>query len=467
VVALIICTVPFTETRAQTEKDAGEDGWDGFRSKVEELWYRIPHEERDIPWLVGDFNWASGLVSAAFVSVAVATVAGDSRIEGLEVGLSDVGSLGDDIFKAIPGAAYVTSAAARDWHGLILMGTHNIVSSGIMQFGKDEVGQRRPHDATDTSFPSGHANTAFIGAAYLQQRYGPMWGIPAYIAASYVAFSRVYSNQHYAGDVITGASIAMASAWSIVPPYESDRRARWADLERDRLWRYEWEMTLSDVPQNQLQAPSGSGDVFTNPLLASDEPWATAHIGLEYKFANRNYAMGIFSPWEIRSYGEFTAPTTIGGVTLPANQQLRSRHLNYHFLTRYRYQLVDTERFDALVGAGVTAMYTKSEIFVVDDTNQPERRGLTAEADVTTFYGVAHASLRFNPFWKLHLVAEGDYGNGGGSSYSEWTARLDLKFSQKWVVGIGYREFESDIDESELRNKFRRHGTAISFSYSF
>ncbi len=257
------------------------------------------------------------------------------------------------------------------------------------------------------------------------------------------------------------------SAWSIVPPYQSERRARWADLERDRLWRYEWEMTLSDIPQNQLQAPNGSGDVFTNPLLSSDEPWAAAHIGLERKIANCHYVMGIFSPWEIRSYGEFTTPTSIGGVILPANEQLRSRHLNFHFLTRYRYQLVDTERFAALVGAGLTAMYTKSEIFVVDDTNQPERRGLTAEADVTTFYPVAHVSLRFNPFWKLHLVAEGDYGSAGSSSYAEWTARLDVKISQKWNVGVGYREFESDIDESDLRNKFRRNGTAISASYSF
>ena len=65
------------------------------------------------------------------------------------------------------------------------------------------------------------------------------------------------------------------------------------------------------------------------------------------------------------------------------------------------------------------------------------------------------------------LVGEIDYGSAGGSNYTEWTPRADIKFSQKWNIGIGYREFESDINESSLRNQFRRTGASFTYSYSF
>ena len=47
------------------------------------------------------------------------------------------------------------------------------------------------------------------------------------------------------------------------------------------------------------------------------------------------------------------------------------------------------------------------------------------------------------------------------------SARVDIRFNNKWTAGLGYREFESDLEESTLLNKFRRSGTAATFSYSF
>ena len=42
---------------------------------------------------------------------------------------SDFVKYGDSIYQAIPGSAYAATIFARDWQGLILMGTHNAVLS--------------------------------------------------------------------------------------------------------------------------------------------------------------------------------------------------------------------------------------------------------------------------------------------------------------------------------------------------
>ena len=214
-----------------------EDQVDDAGNWLQRTWDRIPHEERQIPGLVGDFKLWSVLVGAAVLAGAIDASNGSTRPTGLldpNDPLTDVTTYGDDIYKLIPGAAYGATLFSKDWQGLVLMGLHNAASSSVMQFLKDEVRQRRPNDQSNTSFPSGHTNTAFVGAAFLQQRYGSMWGIPAYVSAGIVGWTRIHSNVHYMNDVISGASLAMISAWAIVPPCEADRRARWEDLERFR-----------------------------------------------------------------------------------------------------------------------------------------------------------------------------------------------------------------------------------------
>ena len=393
----------------------------------------------------------------------------DRPFKGLggQIGVKgDMVNLGDDLYLLPTTAGYLTSLAAKDYRGFVYMGVHNAFASGVMGSLKKEIGQRRPGDQSNKSFPSGHTNTAFLGAAFMQQRYGSRWGIPSYLSAIAVAWTRVYGNKHYVNDTVAGASIAMMSAWWLVPPYETDRRNHWADLERERPISYEFEMTLNDVDRNIVQSPSG-GDSFTSPLDKQvNEPWANSHVEIEYRPNDTQSWSARFNPWEIRSFGQFSTPTNFAGATFPANEQLRVAHFLWSYGAQYRHTLWNSERGQLRVGGGLTGQSAEQEIFVVDDT-QPEMRGLSAKASADVFYAVGHIDAEVQLFSKLWLSGEVDYGTSGDSTFTDWSAGLTVRFSSKWDGSVGWRSYASDLKESSLRNDFERSGPAFNFVYSF
>ena len=74
-----------------------------------------------------------------------------------------------------------------------------------------------------TSFPSGHAASAFAFATGVTREL-PTVGIPMHAAAAVVAYSRVHTGVHYPLDVIVGAVVG--SALSPVATMWLDRRSR-------------------------------------------------------------------------------------------------------------------------------------------------------------------------------------------------------------------------------------------------
>jgi membrane-associated phospholipid phosphatase len=71
-----------------------------------------------------------------------------------------------------------------------------------------------------TSFPSGHAQTAFTMAAALAILF-PRWRIPLFIIAGVVGLSRVILGSHYLSDVIAGAGIGILG--TLIIKYYFDR----------------------------------------------------------------------------------------------------------------------------------------------------------------------------------------------------------------------------------------------------
>lgn len=72
----------------------------------------------------------------------------------------------------------------------------------------------------DWAWPSGHTSSSFTVASVLDEFYGPKVGIPAYAAASLVAYRMMDTGDHWASDVVFGATLGWVVGHSVAGKHE-------------------------------------------------------------------------------------------------------------------------------------------------------------------------------------------------------------------------------------------------------
>lgn len=79
-----------------------------------------------------------------------------------------------------------------------------------------------------SSFPSGHTISAFAAATTLSDYY-PTWkvALPAYMAATAVGFSRIYSNNHWGSDVVGGALMGYGVSHTLFKRHQRHTKTSW------------------------------------------------------------------------------------------------------------------------------------------------------------------------------------------------------------------------------------------------
>jgi membrane-associated phospholipid phosphatase len=155
------------------------------------------------------------LIGFSFLSV--------SKIGAQQIEVSStrqtVRTTGDVVAVAIPAACLISTVVLKDWEG-VKQGTFAGLSSvGVAFLLKEITNKERPDKSDDKSFPSMHATVSFTGAAFIQRRYGWQWGIPAYVAAGFVGWSRMYGKKHDGWDVAAGTLLGITSAYLFTKPF--------------------------------------------------------------------------------------------------------------------------------------------------------------------------------------------------------------------------------------------------------
>ncbi|MDP8975206.1 MAG: phosphatase PAP2 family protein [Actinomycetota bacterium] len=104
------------------------------------------------------------------------------------------------------------------WKAAVRLGAGMGIESALVNLGVKSLFRRsRPKPAVSrplnirqprtSSFPSGHATSAFVGAALLAED-DPLWPL-YYAVAVVVATSRVYVGIHHASDVLAGVAVGI------------------------------------------------------------------------------------------------------------------------------------------------------------------------------------------------------------------------------------------------------------------
>ncbi len=128
---------------------------------------------------------------------------------------------GDIIQIILPTFAGLYSVSKRDYTGAKQLLYSGLTSTSLVYELKYIVNAKRP-DGGRHSFPSGHTAISFVSSTYMWKRYGPEFGVPSTLLASFVGLSRIEARRHFVHDVVVGALIGIAASCIFTSKYQDN-----------------------------------------------------------------------------------------------------------------------------------------------------------------------------------------------------------------------------------------------------
>jgi membrane-associated phospholipid phosphatase len=150
-----------------------------------------------------------------------------NRSDGLDDLAQVTGRFGEGVVIApVTIGLIVVGAAANKppiLHAGLRVAASVLLTTAVTQAAKYAIGRERPRDTDDVwdfepfggahAMWSGHTSAAFAFATALSQEIDEPWAtVGLYALATGTAWSRVYTNSHWASDVLVGAAAGIACA---------------------------------------------------------------------------------------------------------------------------------------------------------------------------------------------------------------------------------------------------------------
>jgi len=392
---------------------------------------------------------------------------------------------GDIMQYALPLAAFGATYAMDDEEGRKQFYKSFLTALGTTTALKGVYAKLRPQSTSRTSFPSGHTTAAFAGAAFIDQRYGHGWGVFAYTAAGITGYSRVRSENHFADDVVAGASIALMSNWLWTTPYDSnvsvtptvmgdgvgfavsvredvgDSGHRNTLVNENPRMRYELAMGGAGLKRNYITSPATTGTRFDlHNFERRDDPTTSANATLEWFINDRSTVRFSFWPFESRDNGRFATPVSFAGSVFPAATDIKSAWRHYDLRTTYIYDVLPDSSWHLGVGGALTAQFTEIDLQTADNS-------VSATVDDQVILPLLHVSLGYRFTRDLALVAEMNGISRSEDKMLDAGMTLRYRLDHYWDIGVGVGIYERDIATSGLKNDLRYNTAYVAVGYSF
>ena len=132
---------------------------------------------------------------------------------------------GDILLGTMPALTLSATIIWKDGQKGTYQFSKALVATIAVSYGlKLAINKERPNGENNNSFPSGHTSVAFASAAFVQKRYGWEYGIPAYLLAGYVGYTRINADKHDGVDVLVGVAIGVGMSYFFTKPYEEKKK---------------------------------------------------------------------------------------------------------------------------------------------------------------------------------------------------------------------------------------------------
>lgn len=127
----------------------------------------------------------------------------------------------DIVTGLLPLTSYLIAAYKDDDEGkkqFLRSTAVSLVVNSALRYGFQQTSWGTRPNGHPYGFPSGHAAFTMSGAAFLQDRYGWRYGVPAFALAGYVSYVRVDTDHHRWRDVIAGTALSYGISKLFVTP---------------------------------------------------------------------------------------------------------------------------------------------------------------------------------------------------------------------------------------------------------
>jgi len=388
--------------------------------------------------------------------------------------------LGDFLQYALPATGLAATALHRDSDGTVQWLWSGATTLAFVGVGKALGDKTRPDETSDTSFPSGHAAWAFWGASFLDSRYGPGWGIPAYALAALTAYSRVEADKHYPDDVIAGASIALLSNFFWVRPLARDVTvepllmkggatgfavrlfdAPVRSLEHNRRalgatpWRFSYQVANTGTRRNIVASPAATGSrVDVGQLTSPADPTLNSSIVLSRVDGANEVSLQV-APFGTGAVSPLSAPSTFDGAKFDA-APTDVDYRRYDYRIRYRRAFSPGESVTLRLGASAQAVRTAIEL------SQPVVR---ASVSVWSVLPLLHATVEWRLARDWQIALSGDGMALGSSRFAEAGLQVQYRFSDGWNASLGIGDRRSTVDKSALYNDLRQRAPYLAVEH--
>jgi hypothetical protein len=129
-------------------------------------------------------------------------------------------SAGTALSIALPATAAGLSLGSGDKKGTTQLIESTAFTVGVTYGLKYAINEKRPDGSDNHSFPSLHTAISYSAADFMRRRYGWEYGAPAWLAATFVGYSRVEAKKHHVHDVVAGAAIGLLGNMLFTTPRE-------------------------------------------------------------------------------------------------------------------------------------------------------------------------------------------------------------------------------------------------------
>lgn len=131
---------------------------------------------------------------------------------------------GDIITAALPLTTYAIAHYKDDGDGegqFLRSNAVSLVLNTALRVGFNETEWGERPNGNQYAFPSGHAAFVTSSAAFLQDRFGWKYGLPAYALVGYVSYVRVDTDHHHWRDIIAGVALSAGVSRLFVTPHDA------------------------------------------------------------------------------------------------------------------------------------------------------------------------------------------------------------------------------------------------------